>query len=121
MDDIQRAWVVGILEGEGHFGVNRRRVGLVKKLYTQLRIECNMTDEDVILKLAEYTEMGRTYGPYSTPSRPTHSPIWRYVVNRQKDAEFLMRELYPFMGKRRRAQIETAFQEVSVPLPLRWA
>jgi hypothetical protein len=38
-------WLVGILEGEGHFG-----------LYTSQVIEVNMTDEDTIYKVASLFE-----------------------------------------------------------------
>lgn len=45
LSDFELGWLVGILEGEGHFG-----------LYTSQVIEVNMTDEDTIYKVASIYE-----------------------------------------------------------------
>jgi hypothetical protein len=111
-------WVAGVLEREGSFGLNRRTAGRTaagKKLYIQLRVQCHMTDEDVILRLAEWTGMGHVEGPYQWTSG--RKPYWRFAVNRKAEAEALMRELYPLLSMRRRAQIAEAFLAVSLDLP----
>lgn len=45
LSDFELGWLVGILEGEGHFG-----------LYASQVIEVNMTDEDIIYRVASMYE-----------------------------------------------------------------
>jgi hypothetical protein len=45
LSDFELGWLVGILEGEGHFG-----------LYTSHVVEVNMTDEDTICRIASMYE-----------------------------------------------------------------
>lgn len=45
LSDFELGWLVGILEGEGHFGI-----------YTSQVVEVNMTDEDTIYKVASLYE-----------------------------------------------------------------
>ncbi len=45
LSNFELGWLVGILEGEGHFGI-----------YTSQVIEVNMTDEDIIYKVASIYE-----------------------------------------------------------------
>jgi len=45
LSDYELGWLIGILEGEGHFGI-----------YTSQVIEVNMTDEDTIYKVASVYE-----------------------------------------------------------------
>jgi hypothetical protein len=75
-----------------------------------------MTDEDVVRRLAEWTGLGRVEGPYQWTNG--RKPYWRFVVDRKAEAEALMRELYPLLGMRRRAQIAEAFTAVALDLPI---
>jgi hypothetical protein len=119
MDNAKLMWVVGVLEGEGHFGINRRKAGCGgrKKEYVQLRIECNMTDEDVIRKLHAWSGVGTVGGPYTARTQSNRKPYWRFFVNRKADAEALMRVLYPHLGSRRQGQIRAAFEVLNLVLP----
>lgn len=80
----------------------------------QLRIECNMTDEDVIARLVEWSGVGHKAGPYGKAPR---KPCWRFIVNRKADAEALMREVYPLLSLRRQGQIRAAFAALALPPP----
>jgi hypothetical protein len=108
-----------VLEGEGSFGLNRRQAGRSaagRKQYVQVRVQRHMTDEDVVRRLADWTGFGRVEGPYQwTNGRKRY---WRFVVDRKAEAEALMRELYPLLGMRRRAQIAEAFAAVALNLPV---
>jgi hypothetical protein len=112
MDNAKLMWVAGLLEGEGHFGINRRKAGRGgrKKEYVQLRIECNMTDEDVIRKLHDWAGVGTVGGPYTARTQAGTKPYWRFFVNRKADAEALTRVLYPHLGLRRQARIREVFE-----------
>lgn len=91
------AWVAGILEGEGWFGLNRM------KGRTYPHIAAHMTDEDVIRRLHSVLEIGTVTGPH--PSQNGMKPTWRWRVQSKKDAARLLLALYPLLSTRRRAQV----------------
>ena len=56
MSDIDAAWLAGILEGEGHFGYNKRKyilktTGEVKYFYDPYA-HLQMTDKDIVYRVA---------------------------------------------------------------------
>jgi len=102
------AWVAGLLEGEGCFKMHP-----TNKKYVYPQIEVNMADEDIVRRLREFTGVGNVQGPYSNPKKPHHSPMWRWTVQRSKDATDLMERLLPFMGVRRATKIGSILNEVS--------
>lgn len=93
------AWLAGLLEGEGAFLITRRPHA------TAFRISANMTDGDVIRRVAEIAGCGRIVGPVEQKN-PKHKPFYRWNVDRRRDAYALCVALYPFMGQRRRARIK---------------
>jgi hypothetical protein len=102
LGEIQTAWVAGYLEGEGCFfwiTYQTEKYGP----YHYPRIACSSTDRDVLEQLAEYTGVGRVWGPQD---RGPNKPIWHWTVSKGKEAAALMRALYPYMGQRRRAKID---------------
>jgi hypothetical protein len=59
------AWVAGLLEGEGTFGMSDRAIC----------ISINMIDRDIIERVGALLG-GRVYGPHVRGSE-RHKPIWR--------------------------------------------
>lgn len=109
MRDIDLGWVAGLLEGEGCFSpVKRTRKSGEKYLY--LRIQINMTDEDVIRRLHEVVGAGNVTGP-RLYKNPDWKPRWEWTLLGDK-AEALMKEVYPYLGERRREQIDFVLQKV---------
>ena len=96
------AWVGGLLEGEGCFGINRSR---------NLRIECKMTDEDVIRRLREITGFGsiRINNKERKPSGSLGKIAYHWM-GYGKDAYDLERALFPILGIRRQIRIEETWK-----------
>ena len=100
MDTIE--WAAGIIEGEGCFSNTARG--------NELKVTVNMTDEDIIHRLHAAMGVGRVYGPYQH-SKLAKKPYWRWVVQDKVNATAAMRRLYPLMGNRRRAKIDSLLGE----------
>lgn len=106
-------WLAGLLEGEGSFCWARHPSYVtknnVKGQYATVQV-CS-TDRDIIADAARL--MGtNVMGPYSYPQRrkATYKPV--YVTNRRgKKALVLAARLYPYMGKRRKEQIQALSKE----------
>jgi hypothetical protein len=93
------AWVSGLLEGEVYIG------------YTagSMRIECEMTDEDVVKKLHEIVGFGTVY---PIKARKEHfKPTWRWGSKNQSDLGQFLEFIFPVMGLRRQMQIYNAMNE----------
>ena len=97
MEPEDLAWVAGLLEGEGSFTLRKSNVP---------KIHCQMTDEDVLLKLQEKCG-GKIY--FSERTEEQRAKNWKdsWTWNLQgRPAADLMRELMPHMGKRRSEKIK---------------
>lgn len=102
------AWVAGIVEGEGY-------IGLRKAKYPCVVVQ--MTDEDVVLRLAEETGVGRVFGPYSD-KRGHRKPAWRWEVAHAEDAARLLEALIPQLGLRRTSKARSvldAYAQAETP------
>ena len=101
MDRDALMWLAGLLEGEGWFGL--KLVG--GRRYPQIILE--MTDEDVVLRAATLMEgkMKRR-----SPRENGWSDLFQIRVNGPK-ARSIMRQLEPFMGKRRGEKINTVLEK----------
>lgn len=100
MTDVQIAWVSGIFEGEGTFGI-----GTVKtkngSIYNQVYTAVHMTDEDVIKKLYDFTGIGNMR---SLTERPNTKQAYMWKVSVRKDVEDLIFAMLPHLGQRRTAR-----------------
>ncbi|MFD4428405.1 hypothetical protein, partial [Nocardia sp. NPDC058497] len=109
--EVEIAWLAGLLEGEGSFAMIRSRVG--GKVYRYPHIIVNMTDRDVIARVA-----GLFGGSvYDVP---------RYIEGRKlayraqitgSGAAQWMKDLYPWLGKRRRSRIDEVLAEYRAQEP----
>ena len=98
------AWLAGLLEGEGSF------VAPPPSDPKRVRILIEMADRDVIEKVSVLVGLA-----YTRPDRRKEN--WRQsykLTIRRARAIALMRAIYPFMGLRRRGQIERALASIDL-------
>lgn len=93
------AWVAGLLEGEGCFGL---RAGERAKYP---RVTCAMTDADVLSKL------NSIYPGSVKPRRVrgNRKPCWVWDLSMREDLVVLLNDIRPHMGDRRGAKIDEIF------------
>lgn len=94
--ETQRAWLAGIIEGEGHIGWNtntrKHRVPVV---------QISMVDEDIIRRAATlmHTLSLGPYGPYGKDAH-RRKPHYRVGVY-GRAALAVLRDIRPWLGERR--------------------
>jgi predicted nucleic acid-binding Zn ribbon protein len=107
----QLGWVAGIIEGEGNFGLNRRKYR--DMTYINGVVQVSMTDEDMVRRLREWTGIGRVSGPHCPPSRGKNKPHWAWHVTRWVEIDALIDTLWPYLGNRRREQASRVREAMS--------
>jgi LAGLIDADG-like domain len=90
--DVERAWLAGLLEGEGSFGCGQRHTVLVR---------LTMTDQDVVERVARM--LGASVRR-EEPAKDNWAPTWHFEIYGRR-AMGIAEDLEPLMGQRRRAQI----------------
>lgn len=101
MSDLELIWLAGLLEGEGCFttkGQVRRYKGIIYQ-YKTPAIQLNMTDEDVVARVASLWHV-----QYRKQRNGTRRSSFQIRVTGER-ARTLMRQLCPMMGLRRGARI----------------
>jgi hypothetical protein len=93
------AWLAGLIEGEGYLGC---RVAGVHSHTVRL----NLTDRDVVQRVATITGVGRLWE--REPTGTMRRGSWQWAVYVREEADALMAAIRPFMGERRQAQIDLA-------------
>lgn len=100
----QVAWVAGIIEGEGSFIAEKRRNGrYATRVYASARIQVQMTDEDVIIRLQEL--MGGTVHSYPD-KRPQCKDQFRWTFRGYENVVAALELLRPWMFSRRTEQMD---------------
>jgi hypothetical protein len=87
-------WLIGLMEGEGCFAVDKRNYG--KREYP--RIHLRMTDEDVIERAANLFDRGYRV------NLEKHKSSFHIQFGSKHAIDWMVR-LLPFMGKRRSTRI----------------
>lgn len=106
----QVAWVAGIIEGEGSFIVEKRRSGAyATRVYASARIQANMTDQDVIERLAEL--MGGKIN-LERQKDPNRKDQWRWTLRGYETVRTACTLLRPWMFERRIRQMDHMFAVV---------
>lgn len=114
MNDFDRGWLIGILEGEGTFGYYGAPEG------TQ-RVAVEMTDEDTILKLAAFlSEICGVVIKVATKDRSYQAGREKQAVSycvqvTGKRARAIMKFAVPYLSYRRRARIWRALNGYTEP------
>jgi hypothetical protein len=101
----QIAWIAGLLEGEGYFGIDRRS----SKRYNNSKspaspfIKIAMVDEDVIARLSTYLDK-----PYYLPTRLTAKgkQVYQLHIGEKQKVLWLLQRIRPYLGERRGAKVD---------------
>lgn len=101
MNEIEIAWLAGLLEGEGCFYSQGRSNGCGLIL--------GMTDKDVVEKAANLVG-----GKVRTKSekRPNHKPAWAFHLTGDT-AVSVMKQVLPYMGQRRSQKIKEVLEKAA--------
>lgn len=104
MTSVEIAWLAGLLEGEGYFGIKKckRKSKQGVKVHLYPKVACAMTDHDVVAKAANLLKT-RLYGPYNRKTA-SGKEVWAIHIH-YKYAIALMMTILPLMGERRTARI----------------
>src|SRR5882757_4653060 len=104
LSDFELGWLVGVLEGEGHFG-----------LYTSQVIEVNMTDEDTIYKVASIYEriLNMTIN-VTAIQKPQGKDVYCARIYGER-ARIIMRLVVSHMSYRRRQTIWRCLNKYKAP------
>ena len=100
MNIANKFWLAGILEGEGCF--------LKQTKNTRICISVQMTDEDVVARVANILNSSLMKVKSKNPKHKD-SYVTRVYA---KNAESVMREIFPLMGIRRKDQIQKALDSI---------
>jgi hypothetical protein len=114
LTDLEIAWIAGLLEGEGSFGIARRVVKnkvLPDRLSLQPVARIGMTDRDVIERFARL--VGVAFNQQHT-RRGARKPLYQAAVSNRR-ALLLMERIRPMMGERRQRQIDAAVSGSNSP------
>jgi hypothetical protein len=101
----QIAWIAGLLEGEGYFGIDQRS----SKRYANSKspaspfIKIAMVDEDVIARLSTYLDK-----PCYLPTRLTGKgkQVYQLHIGEKQKVLWLLQRIRPYMGERRGAKVD---------------
>ena len=95
-------WVAGLLEGEGSFTCD----SMNGKSRPRPRISLQMTDEDVVKKVASILKC-KVWGPYK--KKEPRKPVWVCALTGMEAAAW-MNLLKYYLGSRRKEQIDIALK-----------
>jgi len=95
-EELDVAWAAGILEGEGCFFIYDRNIRTGSK---NIGIRCNMTDEDIILRLKDVFSFGTIH--VKSPKKPQHKVGWEWRLEKHSSIEEVINKVLPYLGKRR--------------------
>jgi hypothetical protein len=93
LTEIEKGWIAGIMEGEGSLKWNEKGSS-----QGQIRLQLQMTDKDVVEKLANLLETNITE---HLPKNLNHKKTWRISIKNWDKVEEIAKTLLPYMGNRR--------------------
>lgn len=115
MTDVNRAWVAGILEGEGCFSIRtmQKKTGT----YHAFCVKLAMTDRDIVERFHSIVGFGKFRGPVVQGG--VYKDIYIWTITGQKKVKEMCEAMLPLMGIRRSAKICEVLSgiEVSPPKP----
>lgn len=95
MNENDLHWFAGLYEGEGTIAATKVSLVLI----------ITMADEDVIRSIPDRIGFGKARGPYGRPNRPNRKPLYTWSVSKREDVLYLIEQLRPLLGQRRRQQL----------------
>lgn len=89
-------WAAGLFEGEGSIVIS-----IIPCRVNSIRTSLSLasTDKDVIEKFCEIVNTGNVKGPRLIKNR---KPIWYWEVQNFRDCMYVLGQIYPYLGERRR-------------------
>jgi hypothetical protein len=104
LTETEVAWIAGILEGEGYFGMDNRSKYRyeVSKIPPAPFIKVSMVDEDIIQRLSKLLDKS-----YFSPSRKTvkGKQVYTLHIGEKEKVLFILQKILPYMGVRRGERI----------------
>ena len=103
------AWAAGLIEGEGCIYSSMRSTG-VRGGRAVWHLTVQMTDEDVLRRLAAVIGLGNVCGPYKNKGdgKKAYKPIWSWTVSSRTHVYAVLVALWPWLGARRREKVREA-------------
>ncbi len=99
------AWIAGLLEGEGSFGLDRRSATRYKVSTAPPApyVSISMTDEDVIARLSHLLHKS-----FFSPRRRTAKgkQVYTLFIGDRETLSWLLPRLFPYFGKRRQQSVQ---------------
>lgn len=95
MTKLNLAWAAGLFDGEGCTKVDRR--------WGTPSVTLSQSGErvpEVLVRFRDAVGRGSIYGPYKTKKRP----MWIWQCAKRADREFVMKQLWPWLGTTKREQ-----------------
>ncbi len=90
------AWIAGLLEGEGYFGIDNRSKDRyeVSKIPPAPFIKVSMVDEDIIQRLSKLLDKS-----YFSPSRKTvkGKQVYTLHIGEKEKVLFILQKILPYM------------------------
>lgn len=95
-------WAAGLFEGEGSI-----TFGKIKERSNSWRFQLtmSMSDKDVLEAFAKAVNCGKVLGPYPG-QRDGHKERYNWHVQNSRDCLFVIGQLYPYLGKRRKEKAD---------------
>ena len=105
------AWIAGLLEGEGYFGIDNRSKGRyeVSKTPPSPFIKISMVDGDIIERLSKLLDKS-----YFSPSRKTVTgkQVYTLHIGEKEKVLFVLQKILPHMGARRGERIKESISHL---------
>ena len=98
MPNDELAYLAGVFDGEGSFGIWSKGEGKSK----QLRENVDMSDGDIIMRFLTFFKAGVIYA--RVPQDPKHKLMYSWRVNHKETAVNILRRMLPYLSKRRQAK-----------------
>lgn len=106
----ERAWIAGVIEGDGTIYVRKQTSGGHEYRYPTVRIA--MTDKDVLDTVATMVGHGNVVGPYVNDKYKEGipaKPIYQWAVH-GPEALALLKAIMPYLHARRIRQVADVFE-----------
>lgn len=105
MNEVETAWVAGIIEGEGT--INRYRyIRPDGRSYMKTILQIEMTDEDVLQKMMSITGRGSMQ---KKKVRNNYKQTWVWTVSNASHVKEICDKILPHMSRRRTERIVEMF------------
>jgi Fe-S cluster biosynthesis and repair protein YggX len=105
------AWIAGLLEGEGYFGIDNRSKDRYEVSNTPPApfIKISMVDEDIIERLSQLLDKS-----YFSPTRKTVTgkQVYTLHLGEKEKVLFVLQKILPYMGARRGERIKESISHL---------